>query len=74
MFYESPFRLVKALEQMAESFGAQRRACVAREISKIHEEYRRGPLGELADHFRANGVKGEVVIIVEGREAEKDGT
>ncbi|MDR0544494.1 MAG: 16S rRNA (cytidine(1402)-2'-O)-methyltransferase [Odoribacteraceae bacterium] len=73
VFYESPFRLVKALEQMAESFGARRRACVAREISKIHEEYRRGPLGELADHFRANGVKGEVVIIVEGA-AGKDGT
>ncbi|MDR2413663.1 MAG: 16S rRNA (cytidine(1402)-2'-O)-methyltransferase [Odoribacteraceae bacterium] len=70
VFYESPFRLVKALEQMAGCFGEQRRACVAREISKIHEEYRRGSLGELIAHFTANGVKGEIVILVEG----KDGT
>jgi 16S rRNA (cytidine1402-2'-O)-methyltransferase len=66
IFYESPFRLVKALEQMAGSFGADRRACVAREISKIHEEYRRGTLGELVAHFTAAGVKGEIVILVEG--------
>ena len=67
IFYESPFRLVKALEQMAEHFGGQRRACVAREISKIYEEYCRGTLNELITHFTTAGVKGEIVIIVEGK-------
>jgi 16S rRNA (cytidine1402-2'-O)-methyltransferase len=67
VFYESPYRLVKALEQMRECFGGERRACVAREISKIHEEYRRGSLDELHAHFTAAGVKGEIVILVEGR-------
>lgn len=68
IFYESPFRLVKALEQMAGCFGEHRRACVAREISKIHEEYRRGTLGELLVHFSSSGVKGEIVILVEGND------
>ncbi|MDR1415428.1 MAG: 16S rRNA (cytidine(1402)-2'-O)-methyltransferase [Odoribacteraceae bacterium] len=67
IFYESPFRLVKALEQMRACFGGERRACVAREISKIHEEYRRGTIDELLAHFTTSGVKGEIVILVEGR-------
>lgn len=67
IFYESPHRLVKALEQMAEQFGADRNACVAREISKMFEEFKRGTLQELIAHFTEAGVKGEIVIIVEGK-------
>lgn len=67
IFYESPHRLVKALEQMAEQFGADRNACVAREISKMFEEFKRGTLQELIAHFTEAGVKGEIVIVVEGK-------
>lgn len=67
IFYESPFRLGKALNEMAEAFGSGRKACVAREISKIYEDYRRGTLGELAEHYTGHPPKGEIVIIVEGR-------
>ena len=73
VFLESPFRLVKALEQMAACFGEQRRGCVAREISKVHEEYRRGSLGELIAHFSAAGARGEIVILVEGRDGSSPG-
>ena len=66
VFYESPFRLVKTLEQMAEHFGADRPACVAREISKLHEDFQRGTLASLAAHFAETGVKGEIVIVVAG--------
>ena len=67
IFYESPFRLVKTLEQMAEHFGEERPACVAREISKIHEDFQRGSLKDLAGHFNETGVKGEIVLIVAGK-------
>lgn len=67
IFYESPHRLVKALDQMAEQFGEERNACVAREISKMFEEFKRGSLKELSAYFTANGVKGEIVIIVGGK-------
>lgn len=67
IFYESPFRLVRALNEMAETFGSDRKACVAREISKVYEDYRRGTLGELAEHYAVHPPKGEIVIIVEGR-------
>ncbi len=67
IFYESPYRLVKALEQMSEVFGSNRKACVAREISKKFEEYKRGTLAELQDHFTKNGVKGEIVLLVSGK-------
>lgn len=67
IFYESPYRLVKALEQMAEVFGEERNACVAREISKKFEEYKRGSLRELAAYYQEHGVKGEIVIIVAGK-------
>lgn len=67
IFYESPYRLVKALEQMCEVFGERRNACVAREISKKFEEYRRGNLRELYDYYTENDVKGEIVLIVEGK-------
>ncbi len=67
IFYESPFRLVKALDEMTNIFGQERRACVAREISKIHEEYRRGTLKELSDYYTEHPPKGEIVIVVEGK-------
>ena len=68
VFYESPFRLVKTLEQLAEVLGADRRAAVCREITKLHEETQRGTLAQLAQHYTEKGVKGEIVIIVAGTE------
>ena len=68
IFYESPYRLVKTLTQMCEFFGGERRASVSREISKIHEETRRGTLAELSQWYSANEPKGEIVLIVEGRD------
>ena len=66
VFYESPFRLVKTLTQLAEFLGGSRYACVSRELSKIHEENARGSLEELILHFSSKTVKGEIVIVVEG--------
>lgn len=66
VFYESPYRIIKALEQTAEIFGGERRASVSREISKKFEETRRGSLRELYNYFSENTVKGEFVLIVEG--------
>lgn len=66
IFYESPFRLCKALEQFTEHFGPERKACVSREISKLYEENARGTLQELLSHFSQKQVKGEIVITVEG--------
>jgi 16S rRNA (cytidine1402-2'-O)-methyltransferase len=66
IFYESPFRLVKSLSQMADFFGQDRRASVSRELTKIHEETRRGSLRELNQFFSKANVKGEIVIVVEG--------
>jgi 16S rRNA (cytidine1402-2'-O)-methyltransferase len=66
VFYESPFRLCKALEQFIEHFGPDRKVCVSREISKIYEENARGTLLEVLAHFNEKQVKGEIVIIVEG--------
>lgn len=68
VFYESPFRLVKTLEQLAEVLGTERRAAVCREITKLHEETQRGTLAELSQHYTEKGVKGEIVIIVAGTE------
>lgn len=68
VFYESPFRLVKTLEQLAEVLGVDRRAAVCREITKLHEETQRGTLAELAQHYTEKGVKGEIVLIVAGTE------
>ena len=64
VFYESPRRLVKTLEQFAEQFGPERPCSVAREISKLHEEHVRGTLSEVLAHFRAAEPKGEIVIVV----------
>ncbi|MDR2563581.1 MAG: 16S rRNA (cytidine(1402)-2'-O)-methyltransferase [Prevotellaceae bacterium] len=66
IFYESPYRTLKCLEQFAEVFGGERRACVCRELSKIHEENARGTLNELVEKFREREPKGEIVIVVEG--------
>lgn len=66
VFYESPFRLVKTLQQFTEVFGPERPACVCREISKVHEEAVRGTLQELVEHFTAKPPKGEIVIVVGG--------
>ncbi len=71
VFYESPFRLVKTLEQVAQVCGKDRQASVTREISKIHEETRRGSLEELIAHFKKNAPKGEIVVCVAGTESIK---
>ena len=68
IFYESPMRLVKTLEDFIQYFGAERRCCVSRELTKMFEENARGTLQEVHDHFRQKTVKGEVVIVVEGKE------
>ena len=66
IFYESPYRLVKLLQQLSEVFGAERLASVCREISKVHEESRRGTLQELVAHFTETEPRGEIVVIVAG--------
>ncbi|GHT72577.1 ribosomal RNA small subunit methyltransferase I [Bacteroidia bacterium] len=66
VFYESPYRLVKLLEQLAETMGAERRATVSRELSKIHEETIRGTLAELLEHFTTKAPQGECVVVVQG--------
>jgi 16S rRNA (cytidine1402-2'-O)-methyltransferase len=66
IFYESPYRLVKALNEMVIVFGAEREASVSREISKIYEENIRGTLTFISDHYKNNPPKGEIVIIVAG--------
>ena len=66
VFYESPYRLVKTLEHFAETFGPERECSVAREISKVHEEHRRGTLAEVAAWYKEHEPKGEIVIIVAG--------
>jgi 16S rRNA (cytidine1402-2'-O)-methyltransferase len=71
IIYESPFRLQKTLEQLAEYLGPERRASVSREISKLHEQTVRGTLSELAEHFRQTPPKGEIVICVAGVESQK---
>lgn len=70
IFYESPRRLLKTLEQFAEVFGEERQVSVCREISKIHEESVRGTLKEVADHFRETEPKGEIVMILQGADED----
>ena len=66
VFYESPRRLVRTLEQFAEAFGPERPCSVAREISKLHEEHVRGSLAEVLAHFQTVEPKGEIVVVVGG--------
>lgn len=70
VIYESPFRLQKTLEQLAEYLGPDRYASVSREISKVHEDTQRGTLAELINHFQTSPAKGEIVIIVAGKADE----
>ena len=67
IFYESPYRLVKTLQQLGEFFGQERQVSVCREISKIHEESVRGTIEEIVAHFTQTPPKGEIVIIVAGK-------
>ena len=67
IFYESPYRLVKTLQQFAEHFGPDRQVSVCREISKIHEESVRGTLEEVIAHFQQTEPRGEIVIILAGK-------
>jgi 16S rRNA (cytidine1402-2'-O)-methyltransferase len=68
IFYESPMRLVKTLEEFITYFGAERQCSVSRELTKLFEENKRGTLREVADHFKAKTVKGEIVIVVAGKD------
>ena len=70
IFYESPMRLLKTLQQFAETFGADREASVSREISKVHNTTHNGTLQELVDYFTLNQPRGEIVIVVAGKEPE----
>jgi len=71
IFYESPFRLVKTLKQLAEHFGSERKASVSRELSKLYEENKQGTLEDLIQYFSAKTVKGEIAIVVEGKPKTK---
>ncbi len=71
VFYESPFRLVKTLTQLAEIMGADRQVSVSREISKLHEETVRGTLEEVIQHFTQQEPKGEIVIVLAGIKEQK---
>lgn len=66
VFYESPLRLLKTLQEFVLYFGADRKCCVCRELSKLYEENIRGTLQEVTDHFLEKGVKGEIVLVLEG--------
>ncbi|MFN4145434.1 MAG: 16S rRNA (cytidine(1402)-2'-O)-methyltransferase [Runella sp.] len=67
IFYESPHRLLKTLEQFVEYFGADRQASVSRELTKVYEENVRGSLSEIIAYFAEKTIKGEIVIIVAGK-------
>jgi len=67
ILYESPHRLVKTLEQMMELFGTDRLVSVSRELTKVYEETFTGPLAEVLHHFQQKEVKGEIVIVIDGK-------
>ncbi len=71
VLYESPHRLEKSLTQMMEFFGTSRQVSVSREISKLYEETIRGTLAEVAGHFNQNPAKGEIVVVLEGKQEKK---
>lgn len=72
IFYESPYRLIKTLQQLSEAFGPDRQASVSRELTKKFEQTLRGTLEELIKAFETGTVKGEIVIVVSGKKKEKD--
>lgn len=67
VFYESPMRLVKTLQEFEHYFGGERQCCVTRELTKMFEENRRGTITEVIAYFKQKGVRGEIVIVVEGK-------
>lgn len=67
VLYESPFRLIKTLGQFIETFGSERRASVSRELTKIHEETVRGTLSEIFEYYNNKTIKGEIVVVIEGK-------
>ena len=67
VFYESPHRLIKALEEFSVYFGAERKTSVSRELTKMYEETKRGTITEVLEYFKNKTVKGEIVIVVEGK-------
>ena len=69
VIYESPYRLVKLLEELMEVLGENRQVSVSREISKVHAETARGTLREVRDHFASKEVKGEIVVVLSGEPA-----
>lgn len=68
IFYESPYRLLKTLEQFIEFLGPNRQVSVSRELSKLYEENYHGTLTEALEHFKAKTIKGEIVIVLSGKE------
>ena len=72
IFYESPYRLLKTLQQFAEVFGGERQVSVCREISKVHEESVRGTLDEVAAHFTETAPRGEIVVILAGKNPKEE--
>lgn len=71
IFYESPYRVMKTLQQFADNFGEDRKVSVCREISKIHEESVRGSLAEVIAHFNETGPRGEFVIVLSGKDTKE---
>jgi 16S rRNA (cytidine1402-2'-O)-methyltransferase len=71
ILYESPYRLVKLLEEIKENLGETRNVCVSRELSKMFEENKRGAVTEVLNHFKQKTVKGEIVVVVEGKTDNK---
>jgi 16S rRNA (cytidine1402-2'-O)-methyltransferase len=71
ILYESPHRLIKALEQLIEFFGPSRNASVSRELTKMFEENKRGTLQELLDYFKTKTIKGEIVMVIEGNKNKR---
>ncbi len=74
IFYESPYRIIKTLNQFAEFLGENRKIAVAREISKLHEEIKRGSIKEMIEHFTQHPPRGEFVLVVAGKNINKKTT
>ncbi len=70
IFYESTHRLMKTLEQFSDAFGPDRQACVSRELTKIHEENIRGTLSELVEYYQTHPTKGEIVLVLAGKNSK----
>jgi hypothetical protein len=70
IFYVSPHKLIKTLEEFTQFFGAERKASISRELTKIHEQTLRGTLAELLAHFQSQNPKGEFVLILSGKDTK----